>query len=156
MLTDLSQTYVRWMIRPDLPAVLRIERLSFEHAWEEADFLNCLRKGDNVGLTAERGPDVVGFLAYQMAKGEFRILNLAVHPDCRRQGVGVRLVGRLIGKLSAHRRTKILVKVRESNLPAQLFFAAQGFRAVRVLRGFYKDSDEDAYLMRYRLEEVKP
>ena len=38
----------------------------------------------------------------------------------------------------------------ETNLPAQLFFSKQGFRAVRVLRGYYEDSGEDAFLMQYR------
>jgi ribosomal-protein-alanine N-acetyltransferase len=42
--------------------------------------------------------------------------------------------------------------VRETNLPAQLFFRAAGFRAVTVLRDFYRDSDEDAYLMQFGLE----
>jgi ribosomal-protein-alanine N-acetyltransferase len=41
--------------------------------------------------------------------------------------------------------------VRETNLTAQLFFRAQGFRAVRVLRGYYEDSGEDAFLMQYQL-----
>lgn len=39
--------------------------------------------------------------------------------------------------------------MRESNVAAQLFFRAQGFRAVSVLRDFYDDTSEDAYAMRY-------
>ena len=60
------------------------------------------------------------------------------------------MVAKLISKLSSHRRTRITLEVRETNLAAQLFFRAQGFRAVRVLRGFYEDSGEDAFLMQYR------
>jgi [ribosomal protein S18]-alanine N-acetyltransferase len=40
--------------------------------------------------------------------------------------------------------------VRETNLTAQLFFRKQEFKAVRVLRAFYEDSGEDAFLMEYR------
>jgi len=40
--------------------------------------------------------------------------------------------------------------VRERNLSAQLFFRAQGFRAVRVLRSYYEDSGEDAFLRQDR------
>ena len=58
---------------------------------------------------------------------------------------------KLISKLSSHRRTRITLEVRETNLPAQLFFRAQGFRALRVLRGYYEDSGEDAFLMQYHL-----
>ena len=40
--------------------------------------------------------------------------------------------------------------MRETNLAAQLFFRSSGFRAVSVLREFYEDTPEDAYLMQYR------
>jgi ribosomal-protein-alanine N-acetyltransferase len=42
------------------------------------------------------------------------------------------------------------LEIRETNLPAQLFFRAAGFRAVSVLRSFYADTPEDAYLMQFR------
>ena len=61
------------------------------------------------------------------------------------------MVGKLISKLSSHRRTRITLEVRETNLVAQLFFRSQDFRAVRVLRGYYEDSGEDAFLMQYQL-----
>jgi ribosomal-protein-alanine N-acetyltransferase len=44
-----------------------------------------------------------------------------------------------------------MLEVRESNIDAQLFFRSLGFRAISVLRGFYDDSAEDAYLMQYRV-----
>jgi ribosomal-protein-alanine N-acetyltransferase len=77
-----------------------------------------------------------------------------VHPDWRRQNVGSQMVAKLISKLSSHRRTRITLEVRETNLAAQVFFGKQGFRAVRVLRGFYDDSGEDAYLMEYRFADA--
>ena len=40
--------------------------------------------------------------------------------------------------------------MRETNLDAQLFFRENGFRAVSVLRSYYSDTPEDAYLMQYR------
>ena len=39
--------------------------------------------------------------------------------------------------------------MRETNLSAQLFFRDAGFRAVSVLRDFYDDTTEDAYLMQF-------
>ena len=60
------------------------------------------------------------------------------------------MVAKLVGKLSAQRRNRITLEVRETNLPAQLFFRQCGFRAVSVLREFYEDTPEDAYLMLYR------
>ena len=63
------------------------------------------------------------------------------------------MVSKLISKLSSHRRTKITLEVRETNLTAQLFFSRQNFKAVRVLRGYYEDSGEDAFLMQYRFSD---
>ena len=40
--------------------------------------------------------------------------------------------------------------MRETNLPAQLFFRENGFRAVSVLHSYYSDTPEDAYIMQYR------
>ena len=68
----------------------------------------------------------------------------------RRRGVGTQMVRKLVGKLSAQRRTKILLEVRETNLAAQLFFRDASFRAISVLRDYYEDTPEDAYLMQYR------
>jgi GNAT superfamily N-acetyltransferase len=73
-----------------------------------------------------------------------------VAAEHRRQQIGSRLVHKLVGKLSGQRRTRVILEVRETNLAAQLFFRQQGFRAVSVLRDFYDDSTEDAYLMQYR------
>jgi ribosomal-protein-alanine N-acetyltransferase len=43
-----------------------------------------------------------------------------------------------------------MLEIRETNLSAQLFFRDAGFRAISVLRSFYDDTPEDAYLMQYR------
>ena len=70
-------------------------------------------------------------------------------------GIGKQMVLRLIDKLSQQRRNEILLEVRERNLDAQLFFKDEGFRAVSVLRCHYDDTDEDAYIMRFRLDSTQ-
>ena len=147
------RVHIRWMIRRDMPEILQTEQESFEYSWTEEDFLRCLRQRNCIGMVAEQGERVVGFMIYELHKAKLHILNFAVHPQYRRVGVGAQMVAKLISKLSSHRRTRITLEVRETNLPAQLFFRAQGFKAVRVLRGFYEDSGEDAFLMQYRLAD---
>jgi ribosomal-protein-alanine N-acetyltransferase len=61
------------------------------------------------------------------------------------------MVDKLVHKLSQQRRHEITLEVRESNLPAQLFFRSQGLVASGVLRGYYEDTEEDAYQMKYQL-----
>ncbi len=146
------RVHIRWMIRRDMPEVLQTEEESFEFAWTEEDFLRCLRQRNCIGMVAEQGEKVVGFMIYELHKAKLHVLNFAVHPAFRRNRVGGQMVAKLISKLSSHRRTRITLAVRETNLAAQLFFRAQAFRAMRVLRGYYEDSGEDAFLMQYHLE----
>ncbi len=145
-----ARVHIRWMIRRDMPEVLQIEQQSFEFAWTEEDFLRCLRQRNCIGMVAEHGEKVVGFMIYELHKAKLHILNFAVHAAWRRLAVGSQTVQKLISKLSSHRRTRISLEVRETNLAAQLFFRKQEFKAMRVLRAFYEDSGEDAFLMEYR------
>jgi ribosomal-protein-alanine N-acetyltransferase len=144
------RVHIRWMIRRDMPEVLDIERTSFEFPWFEEDFIRCLRQRNCIGMIAEHGERVVGFMIYELHKTRLHILNFAVAADYRRRGVGRQMIEKLVGKLSSQRRTRITLEVRETNLPAQLFFKSAMFRAVTVLRAYYEDSPEDAYLMQFR------
>lgn len=144
--------HIRWMIRRDMPEVLAIESHSFEFPWSEDDFIRCLRQRNCIGMVAERDERVVGFMIYELHRNRLHILNFAVHPDFRRGSVGHQMATKLIGKLSPQRRSRILLEVRETNLDAQLFFRGLGFRAISVLRDFYDDTTEDAYLMEYHYD----
>ena len=144
------RVHIRWMIRRDMPEVLGIEAESFEFPWLEEDFVRCLKQRNCIGMVAEHDDRVVGFMVYELNKTRIHVLNFAVAGDERHLGVGTQMVAKLIGKLSSQRRSRITLEVRETNLSAQLFFRQLGFRAVSVLRQFYADTPEDAYLMQYR------
>lgn len=145
---------IRWLIRRDMDEVLAIENGSFDYPWTEEEFLCCLRQRNCIGTVAETrgaGATVQGFMIYELHKHALRLLNFAVLPESRRHGVGSQMVQRLVDKLEQQRRTEISIEVRETNVPAQLFFSRRGFRAISVLKNHYDDTREDAYLMRYRL-----
>ena len=144
---------IRWLLRRYMPEVLDIERDSFEFPWTEEDFLCCLRLRNCIGMVAEHDQHVVGFMIYELHKNRLHILNFAVAPQFRRLCVGSQMVAKLINKLLPQRRTKILLEVRETNLPAQLFFRSAGFRATTVMRDFYEDTTEDAYVMSFLYRE---
>jgi GNAT superfamily N-acetyltransferase len=104
------------MIRRDMPDVMGIELASFEYAWTEDDFLRCLRQRNCIGMVAERGDSVIGFMIYELHRTRLHLLNFAVHPGARRTGIGGLMVHKLIYKLCSHRRQKISLAVREGGI----------------------------------------
>ena len=142
--------HIRWMIRRDMPEVLAIEKASFEFPWSEEDFIRCLRQRNCIGMVAEYDERVVGFMIYELHKDQLHALNFSVRPDVRRRHIGQQMVQKLVSKLSQQRRNRILLEIRETNLAAQLFFRKLGFVATSVLRDYYDDTVEDAYVMQYR------
>ncbi len=149
-----TRVHIRWMIRRDMPEVLAIEHASFEHAWTEEEFLRVLRQRNCIGMVAEHGEQIVGFMIYELHRNKIHVLDFAAHPDFRKMGVGRQMVSKLVGKLSNQRRNRISLLIRETNLGAQLFFRALGFRASEVARDHYQDTGEDAYVMQYLLDEA--
>ncbi len=147
--------HIRWMIRRDMPEVLTIEDGSFEFPWLEEDFIRCLRQRNCIGMVAEYDDRVVGFMIYELHKNRIHVLNFAIASDCRRRGVGNRMVAKLTAKLSSQRRSRIVIEVRETNLAAQLFFRENGFRAVSVLKAYYEKTSDDAYLMQFRYRPIR-
>jgi len=148
-----TRVHIRWMIRRDMPEVLAIEHASFEFPWCEEEFLRVLRQRNCIGMVAELGDRIVGFMIYELHRNKIHILDFATHPDLRRQGVGHQMVDKLVSKLSSQRRNRIGLYLRETNLPAQFFFRVAGFRAVEVIREHFPDTGEDAYGMLYLLNE---
>jgi len=142
--------HIRWMIQRDMPEVLAIEDLCFEHAWSEETFVNYLRQRNTIGMVAEYKEKTVGFMVYELYKTRLHLANLAVLPGRWMEGIGRQMVNRLIDKLSPHRRARITTLIRETNLPAQLFFKRCGFEATDVLKNYYAETDEDAYVMECR------
>jgi ribosomal-protein-alanine N-acetyltransferase len=144
--------HVRWMIRRDMTEVVGIEREAFEFPWSDEDFTRCLRQRNCIGMVGEIADSVVAFMVYELQRTRLHVLNFAVLRSHRRLGIGSHMLNKLLGKLTAEHRSRVLLEVRETNLPAQLFFRAHGFRAVSVLKDFYQDTTEDAYLMEHLME----
>ncbi len=145
------QIHVRWMIRRDMTEVLEIEQEAFEFPWSDEDFTRCMRQRNCIGMVAEMADSVVAFMIYELHRSRLHVINFAVRRTHRRLGIGTQMMEKLVGKLTPERRSRIVLEVRERNLPAQLFFRTLGYRAISVLKDFYQDTTEDAYLMQFVL-----
>lgn len=144
---------IRWMIRRDVPEVLNIEMRSFDFPWAEKDFINCLRQRTCIGAVYERNDQILAFMVYKLSKGKLTLLNFAVHPEFRRQGIGTQMIEKLRMKLSLQRRQMIDLHVSDDNLTMQLFLRKVGFKAKRIEPHHYKEHQKDAYYFNYSAVE---
>ena len=142
--------HIRWMIRRDLPEVLEIEAESFEFPWFEEDFIRARKQRNCIMMVTEYESKIVGFMIYELHKNYIHIPNFAVSCQFRRLGVGSQMIAKLIAKLESSKKSKITLGIRETNLPAQLFFRENGFKAVSVLHNHYSDTSEDVYLFEFK------
>lgn len=150
-----TPVHMRWMIRRDMAEVFQIEQASFEFAWTEEDFHRCLRQRNCIGMVAEHLERVIGFMIYELHKSRLHVLNFAVSSAHRREQVGSQMISKLVSKLSTHRRTKITMEIRETNLAAQIFLRKNDFKAVKTLKNYFDDTGEDAYYFETGLSDPK-
>lgn len=143
----------RWLIRSDMPEVLEIEKLCFkDHPWQKEDFLGFLRQRNCIGLAHEIDNKIVGFIIYELHERYYRILNLAIHPDFQRQGLGSKFIDHLSKKLNSS-RNKLETFVVETNLDAQLFFSELNLKATHIEKDYFDCGYyfRDAYHFEYIL-----
>ncbi|MBU0502415.1 MAG: ribosomal protein S18-alanine N-acetyltransferase [Candidatus Margulisbacteria bacterium] len=91
---------------------------------------------------------VVGYIGVEKIAGETHIINMAVHPDYRRKGVGKKLIETILNDSDV-----FFLEVRISNVAAQKLYEKFGFKNVGTRKKYYQDNGEDAYIMR---REVVP
>lgn len=127
--------HIRWMIRRDMPVVLRIESESFSLPRGEEEFIRCLRQRHCIGMVAEREDEIIGYMIYELHRTYLQLINICVQPQSRGTGVGHAMIEKLRGKLGVNgRRSSIVADVWEENLSAHLFFRRFGFLCVGTVR----------------------
>jgi ribosomal-protein-alanine N-acetyltransferase len=147
---DSDGVLIRFVIRKDMPDVMRIENGSFEHQLSEKEILGLLAQRNTLGVVAERNGKVVAMMIYELHPKLLNIYRIAVLPEHRRCGIASKLVSRLTSTLETQRRDAVCLDISEVNLPGQLFFAANGFRATAVINDRWEGFSEAAYVMCYK------
>jgi [ribosomal protein S18]-alanine N-acetyltransferase len=136
---------VRRLAYSDLPAVISIERRSFPAPWSLAMFVLELSKPSGICLVATEGNDLLGYLVCSRYDRVWHLMNVAVVPERRRQGVATRLISQLIAE--AGDQLPFTLEVRVSNRDAITMYERLGFRSAGVRPRYYHDNGEDALIM---------
>ena len=141
----MSEMQVRRLVYSDLPAVLSIERRAFETPWSLAMFVLELSKPSGICLALTDGDRLSGYLVCSRYADVWHLMNIAVVPERRRQGIARRLLERLFDEAGPDARYTL--EVRTSNHGAIAMYEQLGFRRAGHRRRYYHDNGEDALIM---------
>lgn len=131
--------------------VAEMERQCFSDPWSEKSVASELNNPLSLWLIAEVDGVVAGYVGSQTVLDSADMMNLAVSPSFRRQGIGERLVNCLTEALQEKGVKTLLLEVRISNEPAKELYQKLGFEMVGKRPRYYEKPREDALILRKEL-----
>ena len=128
--------------------IAELEKLCFNDPWSENSIASELNNKLSLWLVAVDSETVVGYVGSQTVLGETDMMNIAVHPDYRKQGIGTGLILALIRELSSRGSHSLMLEVRASNEQAISVYSKLGFSEIGRRRNYYRNPKEDALILR--------
>ena len=136
------------MAQCHVPQIAELEKLCFNDPWSENSIASELDNRLSCWLIASDDEKVVGYVGSQTVLGETDMMNIAVHPDYRKQGVATDLINALIEALKERNSHSLMLEVRSSNEPAKSLYLKMGFEVVGIRKNYYRNPREDALILR--------
>ena len=136
-----------------LAQIAALEAACFSDPWPESILVHELQNPLSLWLCAMDGDTVAGYIGSQTVLGESDMMNIAVHPDYRRRGIGRALVLALCAAVKKHMIASALtLEVRDSNVPAIALYESLGFAQIGLRKNYYQHPKEDARILRKELK----
>ena len=142
---------IRKMNLGDVSAIAELEKICFSDPWSENSIASEVENPLSYWLVAEVDSIVAGYIGSQTVLDASDMMNLAVSPDYRRQGIGQALVNALVEHLQQSKVIALLLEVRVSNGPAIALYESLGFEQVGRRPKYYHNPREDALILRKEL-----
>ncbi|MEW5737216.1 MAG: ribosomal protein S18-alanine N-acetyltransferase [Thermodesulfobacteriota bacterium] len=139
------------MLASDLTDVLALEMAVFPDPWTRGMFEDELSAPGALSLVARDRAGawpVSGFTCIRVLAGEMHLLKLAVRPSFQRNGVGTAILCAGESLARAGGAAEAFLEVRASNRAGRSFYTRAGYETVGTRRAYYRDSGEDALVMR--------
>ena len=127
--------------------VAALERQCFADPWSEGSIASELDNPLSLWLVAEQDGAVCGYVGSQTVLDETDMMNIAVHPDCRRQGIAAALIEELVSRLKERGSHILRLEVRESNTPAIALYNSMGFTQLGIRKNYYRNPKENALIL---------
>lgn len=131
-----------------VPQVAALEKICFADPWSEKSVASELENPLSYWLVAMDGEKLVGYVGSQTVLGETDMMNVAVCPDYRRQGIAEGLILALIAALKARESHCLALEVRDSNASARALYEKLGFSEIGRRKNYYRSPKEDALILR--------
>lgn len=125
-----------------------LERCCFSDPWSRAMLEPELSNPLSLWLVAVCDGQVVGYVGSQSVLDGADMMNIAVHPQYRKQGIAQRLILELISLLQDRGVKSLALEVRASNKPAICLYQKLGFVQVGCRPRYYRNPKEDAFILR--------
>ena len=135
------------MREEDIEMLAAIERLCFSVPWSRAAFRAELLNPNARFFVAVQEEKAAGYIGMHSVAGEGYITNVAVRPDFRRQGIGMRLLERLMEQAEKEGLAFVTLEVRPTNQSAIALYERFGFKPVGLRKKYYRKPVEDGLLM---------
>jgi ribosomal-protein-alanine N-acetyltransferase len=133
--------------------VAELEKRCFSMPWQEQQFRLAFEQHVFSIFGLRQKDTLVAYVAVYHTPYELEILNIATHPDHRRQGLGKRLLGLMLQiGVKMGIETSVL-EVRRSNAAAIALYESYGYVQCGVRRHYYTDTNEDALVYTKSLQE---
>lgn len=136
------------MTQDHVPQIAELETLCFSDPWSVNSISTELTNPLSIWLVAIKDGEVLGYVGSQSVLDGADMMNIAVHPDHRNQGIGRMLIDKLILQLQEKGVISLSLEVRVSNAPAIGLYQTMGFAVVGRRPNYYRNPREDAYIMR--------
>jgi len=145
---------IRLLEPRDIDAVLTIQSACPEIArWTAWDY-GRVAHGEMAGWVAEKDASVSAFLVARRIADDLEILNFAVAPRERRQGIGATLLQEAFAWGRTFNAREVLLEVRTSNTTALQFYERHGFTVAGRRKQYYVAPIEDALVLVRPIEQL--
>lgn len=127
--------------------IAALEKQCFADPWSEGSIASELDNPLSLWLVAEQDGAVCGYVGSQTVLDETDMMNIAVRPDCRRQGIAAALIDELIVRLKERGSHILRLEVRVSNAPAIALYDSLGFTQLGLRKNYYRNPKENALIL---------
>ena len=139
---------IRLMTNKDTQQIAELEQICFSSPWSLSSIESELTNPLSLWLVAVDGEEIAGYVGSQSVMGEADMMNIAVKPSYRRNGLAQQLINELTVRLKENGVYSLTLEVRASNMPAIGLYEKMGFILVGRRPGYYRNPREDALILR--------